>query len=49
MDIEAGKIDRVQNPPIPTRPCFKCGVPTNETQSIHGVGHYKCFKEVDDV
>lgn len=31
------------NPPIPTAPCFKCGVFTNETQSIYGIGHYKCF------
>lgn len=34
---------KVQNPPIPTLPCFKCGVPTNETQSVYGVGHYRCF------
>ncbi len=33
----------VQNPSIPMFPCFKCGVPTNETQSVHGVGHYQCF------
>lgn len=23
--------------------CFRCGVLTNETQSIFGVGHYRCF------
>lgn len=34
---------RAHNPPIPTLPCFKCGVVTNETQSVHGVGHYKCL------
>lgn len=33
----------VHNPATPTLPCFKCGVPTNETQSVHGVGHYQCF------
>lgn len=33
------------NPPIPKTPCFACGIPTDETQSIHGVGHMECFKE----
>ena len=32
-------------PPIPKTPCFACGIPTDETQSIHGVGHMKCFKD----
>lgn len=31
------------NPPIPTQPCAICGVKTNETQSVIGVAHYKCF------
>ena len=31
------------NPPIPTKPCFKCGKLATETQSIFGVGCYKCF------
>lgn len=31
------------NPPIPTVPCSICGLPTNETQSVIGVAHYKCF------
>jgi hypothetical protein len=30
-------------PPIPKMPCFKCGILTNETQSIFGIGHYQCF------
>ena len=34
---------RAHNPPIPALPCFKCGVVTNETQSVRGVGHYKCL------
>lgn len=33
------------NPPIPTLPCFKCRVLTNATQSIFGIGCYKCFME----
>ena len=32
------------NPQIPLRPCYKCGIPTNETQSVYGVGHIKCFQ-----
>lgn len=32
------------NLPIPTRPCFSCGEPTNETQSAYGVGCHACFK-----
>lgn len=31
------------NPPIPIMPCFLCGLKTSETQSIYGVGHFKCF------
>jgi hypothetical protein len=31
------------NPQIPTKPCVVCGVKTNETQSIIGIAHYKCF------
>jgi len=31
------------SPPIPTRPCCFCKVPTNETQSVFGIAHYKCF------
>lgn len=31
-------------PPIPTKPCVKCGAPTNETQSVYGVMHMECFK-----
>lgn len=34
------------NPPIPTRPCARCGIPTNETHSVHGVMHAECFKAV---
>lgn len=30
-------------PPIPVMPCFLCNVLTDETQSVHGVGHYCCF------
>jgi hypothetical protein len=33
------------NPPIPTMPCFACGIMTNETQSRYGVGHHRCFVE----
>lgn len=32
------------NPPIPKEPCFKCGIPTDETQSVYGVGHMDCYK-----
>ena len=31
------------NPSIPVAPCFRCAIPTDETQSVYGVGHYKCF------
>lgn len=31
------------NPSIQTRPCFKCGIPTNETHSKYGIGHHQCF------
>jgi len=31
------------NPQIPTKPCVVCGVKTNETQSIIGIAHYKCY------
>ena len=31
------------NPPIPYGQCFVCGKLTNETQSVHGVGCFKCF------
>jgi len=30
---------------IPTKPCFKCGKPTNETQSVFGVGHDSCYRK----
>ena len=30
-------------PPIPTRDCFVCSVKTNETHSVYGIGHYKCY------
>lgn len=33
------------NPKIPTRPCVKCGVPTNETASVHGVMHDPCYRD----
>lgn len=33
------------NPKIPTRPCVKCGVPTNETASVHGVMHDLCYRD----
>lgn len=32
------------NPSIPTRPCASCGVPTNETASVHGVMHDACYR-----
>lgn len=32
------------NPPIPIQPCFACGKPTNETQSIYGIGCMKCYQ-----
>jgi hypothetical protein len=31
------------NPSIPTAPCVVCGIKTNETQSVIGIAHYKCF------
>lgn len=31
------------NPPIPVRPCFRCGKLTDETHSRFGVGHYHCY------
>tara|TARA_R110000868_G_scaffold200778_1_gene448309 strand:+ start:98 stop:274 length:177 start_codon:yes stop_codon:yes gene_type:complete len=31
------------NPSIPTEPCVVCGIKTNETQSVIGIAHYKCF------
>ena len=34
---------RFNPPPIPTLPCFKCEILTNATQSVYGVGCYKCF------
>jgi hypothetical protein len=34
---------KIWPPPIPKMPCFKCGILTNETQSIFGIGHYQCF------
>ena len=37
------------NPPIPTQPCAICGVKTNETQSVIGVAHYKCFTKPRDL
>ena len=33
------------NPKIPTHPCVKCGVPTNETASVHGVMHDQCYRD----
>lgn len=33
------------NPKIPTRPCVKCGVPTSETASVHGVMHDPCYRD----
>jgi hypothetical protein len=36
------------NPKIPFAPCFKCGKLTNETQSIFGTGHYKCFSNAPE-
>ena len=35
----------MRNPPIPTMPCFACGIMTNETQSMYGIGHHRCFVE----
>ena len=32
------------NPPIPARPCARCGSLTSETQSVYGVMHAECFK-----
>lgn len=36
------------NPKIPFAPCFKCGKLTNETQSVYGTGHYKCFSNAPE-
>lgn len=35
----------MRNPPIPSMPCFACGIMTNETQSVYGIAHYRCFKD----
>jgi hypothetical protein len=33
------------NPPIPTMPCFKCGVLTNAIQCVYGVSCKLCYNK----
>jgi hypothetical protein len=44
-DESPGGLSSILLHPIPARPCFACGKPTKETQSIFGVGHLLCYKE----
>lgn len=37
--------DEWRPPPIPTRPCFMCGIETSESQSVFGVGHRACYMQ----